>query len=151
MPRLGPGLPELIHAESAEERPHLRMPSFGADSWMPGPSPIGLRLSAPGAEGSLYPHPARHARPWAWHPRVCHAQTRRIAEESDPVSLDGPFRPQLVDARAGPGMTVERLRACWMETSSGAGIGRLAQKIVRCRRDLAFRSELARSCFPAKH
>src|SRR5262250_220582 len=36
---------------------------------------------APGAGTSLHPHPGRHARPWAWHPRVDSRGAAANAEE----------------------------------------------------------------------
>src|SRR5258706_4058396 len=58
---------------------------------MPGLGPIGVG-KRDGAEAPLHPHPSRHARPWAWHPRVCmRRRADRRRRESDPVSLDEPF------------------------------------------------------------
>src|SRR6185436_10751316 len=58
--------------------------------------------SGAGAQASFHPHPTRHARPWAWHPRVDHAEPRRTRRRELLSASPRAILGKLVDARAKP-------------------------------------------------
>src|SRR5262249_39668092 len=83
-------------------------------AWIAGSSPISFRLRRPEQRSRSIRNPARHARPWAWHPRVDSREAAENAEERPNLRVSASPR-EILAANSwmpgpSPGMTGERLR-----------------------------------------